>query len=102
MATRIIEFGGHGLLGDDFPVVPWDQLVTEQSAMTATGSSQQSAALNAATSLVLVQSDEAINAKYDPQAPTNPVATANSYKIAAGGEQFFSVKPGIGAKIAIK
>lgn len=98
MATRILEYGGTGLLQCAFPVVPADQRVTVQSAMTASGSSAQSAALNAATSLVCVQSDEQIYVLV----ASNPTVTADNYRIAAGGEQWFSVPANSGWKVAIK
>lgn len=98
MATRIIEYGGPGLMGAAFPVVPADMRVTAQTAMTATGTSAQSAAVNAATGLVCVQSDEQIYVLFG----TNPTVTANDYRIAAGAEQFFSIPVGQSYKVAIK
>jgi hypothetical protein len=98
MATRIIEYGGSSMLGAAYPVIPSDQFVTAQSAMTATGTSAQSAALNNATGLVLVQSDEQIYVKVG----NNPTAATDHYRIAAGGEQFFAVQFGQGWKVAIR
>ena len=96
MATRIIEYGGRS--AGDYPVVPADHYVTKQPAMTATASSARSAAFNDATTLVCVQSDEAINCEVDGTA--TPTATADSYVINAAAEQWFKVVPG--AKVAIK
>jgi hypothetical protein len=93
MATRIIEYGG-ALTA--FPIVPARQKVVAQSAMTASSSSAASSAFNDATGLVCVQSDEAIKVAFG----SSPTATDNDYKIAAGGEQWFDVKPGW--KVAIK
>ncbi len=98
MATRIIEYGGSGLLGEAFPVVPACQRITSQTALTATGTSAQSAAVAAGTACVCVQSDEAIYVLLG----TNPTATTNDYRLAAAGEQFFSVPPGLSWKIAIR
>lgn len=92
MATRIIEYGGDR--PDGFPVVP--ESITVQTALVATGTSAQSAALSAGTVIALVQSDEAVYVAMG----TNPTATANDYRIQAGGEQFFAVRPGW--KIAIR
>jgi hypothetical protein len=102
MATRIIEYGGSGHLGV-YPVVPAGQFVTKQAAMTATSTSALSAALNAGTSMIVVQSDETIYVEIDPKNPATPTATADSYRIQAGGEQFFSIGPSLnGCKVAIK
>jgi hypothetical protein len=97
MATRIIEYAG------DFPshysaIVPADQLVTEQSAITATGTSAQSTAVNADTTFVCVQSDEAVYVKLG----SNPTATTNSYRLQAGTEQFFKVAPRASWKVAVR
>jgi hypothetical protein len=97
VATRIIEFGGHGLQGV-FPIVPASQRVLEQTAMTATSTSAQSSAFDKATGLVCVQSDEQIYVLV----AANPTATTNSYRIAAGGEQWFDCLPGAGWKAAIR
>lgn len=93
MATRIIECGA-GARGDGLPIVP--PVLVEQSAMTATGTSAQSSAFGDGTSLVIVQSDEAIYVKVG----NNPTATTNSYKLAAGAEQAFTA--GAGQKVAIR
>jgi len=97
MATRIIEFGG-GPINRNMPIVPASQRVTSQAAITATGTSAQSSAVDAATSVVLVQSDEAVYVLLG----TNPTATTNDYRIAAGGEQYFDVPPGKSWKVAVR
>ena len=97
MATRIIEFGGDDR-SDDLPVVPSSQRITSQSAITATGTSAQSAAFDNATSLVCVQSDEAVYVLFG----TNPTATTNDYRIQAGGEQFFTIPYGKSWKVAVR
>ena len=98
MATRILEYGGTGRLGYSYAVVPHDEYVTSQSAITATGTSAQSAAVNAGTGLVLVQSDEAVYVALG----TNPLATTNDYRIQAGQEQYFSVVPNASWKVAVR
>lgn len=98
MATRIIEYGNVGNTGAAFPIVPADHEITQQSALTASASSAQSAAVNAETRIVLVQSDEAIKVAVN----ANPTATDNNYKIVAGGEQYFAVQRGMSWKVAIK
>ena len=87
MATRIIEYGGVDR-SDRLQVVPAAQHITSQTALTASGTSAQSATVNAATTVVCVQSDEAVYVATG----SNPTATTNDYRIAAGGEQFFTVK----------
>lgn len=94
MATRIIEYGN--LIGNAPTIIPSTTKVTAQAAMTATGTSAQSAAFSDATSVVCIQSDEAIYAAFG----SNPTATANDYRIQAGGEQFFHVSPSW--KVAIR
>ena len=97
MATRIIEYGGADR-GDRLQIVPATQKVLEQTAMTATATSTQSPAVDASTSLVLVQSDEQIYVALG----TNPTATTNSYRLGAGNEQWFSVTPNKSWKVAIR
>ena len=97
MATRIIEYGGKDR-ADTFPVVPATQKITSQAALTATATSAQSVAVNASTSIVLVQSDEAVYVALG----TNPTATTNDYRLQVGGEQYFSVPPNGAWKIAVR
>lgn len=98
MATRILEFGGTGLLGSAFPIVPAGQFMTKQAAITATTTSAQSAAVSASTQLVIVQSDEAVYVEFG----TNPTATTDSYRLQAGGEQSFSVPFNKAWKVAVR
>ncbi len=93
MATRIIEYGGKDR-ADSLPIVP--PAIRSQTAMTATGASAQSAATGLDCDMVCVQSDEAIYVAVG----ANPTATANDYRIAAAGEQFFDIRPG--DKVAIR
>lgn len=97
MATRIIEFGGTGPL-HVFPVVPAGQFEAKQAAITATATSAQSAAFNASTGLICVQSDEAVYVEIN----ANPTATTDSYRIQANGEQWFSVPPNASWKVAVR
>lgn len=87
MATRIIEFSGSDRI-DRMPVLPY--ALTAQTPLTATGTSQASAPFNESSTLICVQSDETIHVARG----ANPTATVSNYKIRAGSEQFFSVKPG--------
>jgi hypothetical protein len=95
MATRIIEYGSSASV---LPLVPAVNKVVAQSALTATGTSQQSSAAQAGTAIVLVQSDEAVYVAFG----TNPTATTNDYRLQAGGEQFFAVPPGQSWKAAVR
>jgi hypothetical protein len=98
MATRIIEYAEVGLRGDAIPVVPTRRGYTEQSALTANGTSQQSLAVADTTRMVCVQSDEAVYLAFG----TNPTATTNGYRLQAGGEQFFTVDVGKSWKVAVR
>ena len=89
MATRIIEYGDKRR-GDSFPVVPSTTKITAQTPLTATGTSAQSAAFNAATNMVCIQSDEAVYVNIG----SNPTATTSDYRIQAGSEQWFDVAAG--------
>ena len=95
MATRIIEYGGRGR-ADGFPVIPADLKVVEQTPITATTTSAQSAAFNAATSLVCIDSDEDVYVTFG----TNPTATTSSRKVYAKMPADFSVQPGM--KVAVR
>lgn len=98
MATRIIEYGGSGEMGSAYPVIPADEKVTEQAAMTATGTSAQSAAVNSATCLVIVDTDEQVYVSLG----VNPTATTNSLRIPAGARAEFSIRYGLSWKVAIR
>jgi hypothetical protein len=95
MATRIIEYGDKRRT-DSFPVVPSTTKITAQTPLTANGTSAQSAAFNAATNMICVQSDEAVYVNIG----TNPTATTSDYRIQAGGEQWFDVVAG--QKVAVR
>jgi hypothetical protein len=93
MATRIIEYDRSERMVDR-TVVP--QSDREQPAMTATGTSAQSAAFGAGTAMVCVQSDEAVYVKFG----ADPTATTNSYRLQAGAENFWVAQAG--QKVAIR
>lgn len=94
MATRIIEYNSRD---HRMPVFEGPS-ITEQTALVATSTSQQSAAFNAGTNMVCVQSDESVYVKFGE----NPTATGNCYRINAGGEYVVRVNQGGGLKVAVK
>jgi uncharacterized protein YcgI (DUF1989 family) len=96
MATRIIEYGG--LVANKPTVVPAERHIITQAAMTAGASPTSSSAFADETTLVLVQSDEAIYVRMG----TAPTATTDNYRIPAAGEQFFSVPRGAAWKVSIR
>lgn len=87
MATRIIEYGGRDR-NDGLPIIPIG--IVSQTPLTASGTSQQSAAFNAATSFICVDTDETVHVHRG----TNPTATTANRKVRAGSVEFFSVSPG--------
>lgn len=93
MATRILEFGA-AVGNDDLPVIP--QLITAQTALTASGSSAQSAAFAEGTVMICIDSDEAVYVAIG----ANPTATTNHYRVKAGTERFFLAQAG--QKVAIR
>lgn len=86
MAVRILESAP---IGDRFPVRR-GEIVTAQTAITATSTSAQSAAFNALTGIVHVQADEAVHVAFG----ASPTATTAHFKIAAGETHDFIVTPG--------
>ena len=95
MATRIIEFGGDDR-PDELPLIPYQQYITAQTPITATATSAQSSAFNAATSLVVIDSDEAVHV----HVASNPTATTSHMVCPAGGRLDLSVKAG--DKVAVR
>lgn len=93
MATRIIEYGGADRT-DRLNVIPRPNVT--QAALTATAVSQQSAAFNAGTTLVCLDSDEKVHYLVG----SNPTATVNDAAVAAGRKEFMTVLPG--EKVAIR
>ena len=92
MATRILEHGGW-VSSDQFPAFPVP--LVAQAPLTATASSQQSAAVSAGTSYVEVDTDEAVHVL----AGANPTVTTSYKKVKAGEYALFAVPAG--GKIAI-
>jgi len=96
VATRIIEFLRlDGPFGEK-PLVPMKLLNGAQAAITATSTSQQSEAFGDETTMVCVQSDEAIHVAFGD----DPEATTDDYRIQAGADLFASVGPG--QKVAVR
>jgi len=95
VATRILEF--RSLVGNfgEKPIAPMNLLLVRQPALTATGAPQSSGEFTADTTLVCVQSDEAVYVAFG----TDQEATADDYRIPAGGELFAFVKPGWKASV---
>lgn len=84
MATRIIEYGARSR-DDGLPVVPVS--LREQTALTASGTTQQSAAVGNDCNLVCVDSDEAVHVKVG----ANPTATTACLLVGAGQPQYFAI-----------
>jgi hypothetical protein len=97
MATRIIEYGGRARHGD-YPVIPASQKLVAQAAITASATPASSSAFDARTSIVCVQSDEAVYISFG----ASPTATTNDYRIQAAGEQFFEVQPGQSWMVSVR
>jgi hypothetical protein len=88
MPVRILESGGlpHGA-NEPIRRVPF---ITQQTPIAATSTSAQSAAFNAGTRIVTVQSDEAVHVTFG----ANPTATTSHFKIGAGETHDFGVAAG--------
>jgi hypothetical protein len=95
MATRIIEYDTSGRLIPSLLPAP---SIVDQTPITATVTSAQSAAFNAATNIVVVDSDEKIHVKFGE----NPTATTSCITIPAGGSRCFEVVEGVGIKVAVR
>ena len=91
MATRIIECSTRT---GGLPIYP--PVLREQTAMTATGTSAQSAAFGAGTSIVIIDTDEAIHVRIG----NDPTAATTSMKLAAATRAEFDVREG--EKVAIR
>ena len=89
MPTRFLECAAPSSVELGLQIVP--RVLLEQAAITATATAANSAAVSSANARsVCVQSDEQIYVRVGP----NPLATTNSYRIAAGGEQYFECAVG--------
>ena len=95
MPTRFLECAAPFSGSQGLQIVP--RVLLEQAALTATGTAASSAAISATgVRCVCVQSDEQIYVKVG----AGPTATANSYRIAAGSEQYFEA--GLGDFVSIR
>ena len=95
MATRILEYTGEYAKGDNPPCLP-SVCDVVQSALTASGTSQQSAAFAVGTTLVVIDSDQKVHVKFG----SNPTATTADLAIAAGSFREFNLT-GTGQKVAV-
>lgn len=95
MATRIIEYVGEWSGSGKPPCLPTVASVV-QSPLTASGVSQQSSAFNAATQIVVIDTDQKIHVAFG----ANPTATTDYLAIPAGGVREFNVTAP-GQKVAI-
>ena len=97
---RIIEFSriasaagiGHAQESAQIPMYP---PVATQSPISISGTSQQSAAINASTRFVLIETDGACHFAVGE----NPTATTNNERMAADASRYIGVTPG--HKIAV-
>ena len=84
MPTRILECAAPSAGSLGIQIVP--RVLNEQAAFTASATPTSSTAVvSALTRILCVQSDEQVYVTIGK----NPAVTTNSYRIAAGGEQFF-------------
>jgi hypothetical protein len=95
MATRIIEYCSAG--NHIHTLIPGPAIV-EQTPITATTTSAQSAAFSARTNVVCIDSDEKVYVRFGE----NPTATTSSRVVPAGGSLDFHVTPGTSLKVAIR
>jgi hypothetical protein len=94
----VIEYAGLGVEGGKPIQVAHEPANTEQTAITTSGTSQQSAAFNAGTSIVLVQTTSIVRFKVG----SSPTASATtSRRLAADEEVYFHVTPGTALKVAV-
>ena len=95
MATRILEYTGEYSKGDNPPCLP-SVCDVVQTAITASGTSQQSSAFASGTTLVVIDSDQKVHVKFG----SNPTATTADLCIPAGGYREFNLT-GTGQKVAV-
>ncbi len=95
MATRILEYTGEFSGGDNPPCLP-SVCDVVQTAITASGTSQQSAAFATGTTLVVIDTDQKVHVKFG----SNPTATTADLAIAAGIVREFNLT-GTGQKVAV-
>lgn len=88
----VTEFGGGAY--NDFPCAIAPPLVDQTPVVIGAGS-LQSAAFDAATTIVRIHTDAICSIAFG----TNPTATANTMRLAANSTEYFSVK--FGHKVAV-
>ena len=89
--TEYVDAGGGPFNATAPSIAP----VVEQTPITSSGSSQQSAAFNAKTNRIRVHTDGIISF----QVGANPTASTSTSRMAANATEYFAVSPG--AKIAV-
>ena len=92
----ISEFTGMGLDASGRVVPAACVPPVAQQAVAFTGTSAQSAAMNAQTSLVRVQTDTACALEFG----TNPTATATKLQLSVNSPEYFTVPVNTSLKIA--
>lgn len=92
----ITEFQQEGIdaMGRIMPVAK--QPAVAQQAVVFTGTSAQSATLDAQTTLVRVQADATCSVLFG----TNPTATATNLRMVSGQTEYFCVQANSGLKVA--
>jgi len=97
MATLFItEFTNSGADSRGSPVQAAEQPPVAEQAITTTGTSAQSAVLNASTTLVRLHTDTTVFVLFG----IDPTATAAKMRLAADSTEYFVVRRGCGLKIA--
>jgi hypothetical protein len=96
----IIEYDGMGVQIGQGVQCAHEPAIAEQNAITTSASSQLSAALNAATRLVLVQTTTIVRYKVGRDNTVTASAT-KSQRLAADESRYFSIDPGSSNYIAV-
>ena len=84
------------LIGNNAGVAMGPEIVN-QSPITSSGTSQPSAAMNAATNLIRIHTDGIISISIG----TNPTASTSTARMAANQTEYFGVAAGQGIKVAV-
>lgn len=81
-----------------FPQVSWEPFVIDQSVLSISGAQATSAAFNAQTNLVRLNTNAACNIAFG----TNPSITADGgQRLSPNQTEFKRVKPGSGLKVGV-
>jgi len=91
--AEFFSIGGTG----NFPVSGALQPPIHEQTVTIGGTSTQSTAFNANTSLIRVHTDSICSIEVG----TNPTATTSTARMAANQTEYFSIPPGSSYKIAV-